>query len=193
MPFHSNLCQSMPIYANLCQSIPIYANPFQSMPIYANLCQSMPIHSNLCQSMPILPIGVGGWVLLKPEARFLPLFSSVDDGDGRRRRRAVGVHSRCERPRPARPFTCVPSHACSHCPSKRAALYPIRLHSPLPYVCESIHALHPFTMRMAAARACLHSSSFYACESTHARGCLFDPCALTAFLCMRSDPSPPPV
>ena len=131
--------------------------------------------------------------LLKPEARFLPLFSSVDDGDGRRRRRAAGVHSRCERPRPARPFTCVPSHACSHCPSKRAALYPIRLHSPLPYVCESIHALHPFTMRMAAARACLHSSSFYACESTHARGCLFDPCALTAFLCMRSDPSPPPV
>ena len=132
-------------------------------------------------------------ILLKPEARFLPLFSSVDDGDGRRRRRAAGVHSRCERPRPARPFTCVPSHACSHCPSKRAALYPIRLHSPLPYVCESIHALHPFTMRMVAARACLHSSSFYACESTHARGCLFDPCALTAFLCMRSDPSPPPV
>ena len=123
----------------------------------------------------------------------LPLVHSVDDGDGRRRRRAAGVHSRCERPRPARPFTCVPSHACSHCPSKRAALYPIRLHSPLPYVCESIHALHPFTMRMAAARTCLHSSSFYACESTHARGCLFDPCALTAFLCMRSDPSPPPV
>ena len=183
----------MPIPANLCHSIPIYAIPFQSMPIYANLCQSMPIHSNLCQSMPILPIGVGGWVLLKPEARFFLLFRSVDDGDGRRRRRAVGVHSRCERPRPARPFTCVPSHACSHCPSKRAALYPIRLHSPLPYVCESIHALHPFTMRMAAARACLHSSSFYACESTHARGCLFDPCALTAFLCMRSDPSPPPV
>ena len=69
-------------------------------------------------------------------------------------------------------------------PSKRAALYPIRLHSPLPYVCESIHALHPFTMRKAAARACLHSLSFYACESTHACGCLFDPCALTAFLCM---------
>ena len=126
----------------------------------------------------------------EPEAR-LTSIRSVDDGDGRRRRRAVGVHSRCERPRPARPFTCVPSHACSHCPSKRAALYPIRLHSPLSYACESIHALHPFTMRMAAACACSHSSLFYACESLHARGCPFDPCVLIAFPCMRSDPSPP--
>ena len=104
-----------------------------------------------------------------------------------------GARSRCDRPRLARPFTCVPSHACSRCPFTRAALYPIRLHSLLPYACEAIHVMHPFAMRMAAVRACLHSSSFHACESSHVRGCLFDPCAPTAFPCMRPDSSLPPI
>ena len=81
------------------------------------------------------------------------------------------THSRRERPRSALHSTC--------------------LHSPSSYACESIHALHPFTMRMAAACACPYSSPFYACESLHARGCPFDPCALIVFPCMRSAPSPP--
>ena len=122
--------------------------------------------------------------LLKPEARSLPLLSSVDDGDGRWRRRAACIHSRCERPRPARPFACVSSHACSRCPSIRAALYPTSLHSSPSYACESNPALHPFTMRKAAARASLRMRPF-ACMlslSIHARGSLSDMLALTALL-----------
>ena len=109
--------------------------------------------------------------LLEPEARFLSLLSSVDDGDGRWRRRAACIHSRCERPRPARPFTCVPSHACSHCPSKRAALYPIRLHSLLPYACKSIHARCEWPRLVLACTPCpsMHASPLMraAAYSTH--------------------------
>eukprot|EP01048_Picozoa_sp_COSAG05_P014219 COSAG05_NODE_1589_length_4476_cov_118.433630_5_plen_302_part_00 len=69
--------------------------------------------------------------------------------------------------------------ACTHRHSMHVSPIPLCTHSRCERPRSALHS------------TCLHSPSFYACESIHARGCLFDSCALTAFLCMRPDPAPP--
>ena len=116
----------LPIYANLCQSIPIYAN----------LCQS-------CQSMPILPIGVGGWVLLKPEARsylYSALSMMVTGGGGGAR--SASIHDANGRGPRVLSHASLRMHALTVHPSaRRSTRYACTHRSPM-YVSPSMRCIH---------------------------------------------------
>ena len=149
----------MPIYANLCQSIPIYAN----------LCQS-------CQSMPILPIGVGGWVLLKPEARFR-LYSAlsmmVTRGGGGAR--SAFIHDANGRGPRVLSHASLRMHARTVHPSaRRSTRYACTHRSPM-YVSPSMRCIHsrcewPRLVLACTPRPSMHVSPLMraAAYSTHA-------------------------